>query len=143
MLEVAVGFEDVVFQATQPQFRRRKISQIYVHRRNFIGFYGASEIFPRPRKQRYAISPVPRKMGYFSPPSPQSVRRRALLPQVALESGDDRLDLVNPGFRGGSSYHRTSHATRPPVALIGDSFAFRPDIITFGNLILSKSVNEN
>jgi hypothetical protein len=32
-------------------FRRRKIGQIYLYRRNSIGgFYGASEIFLTPRK---------------------------------------------------------------------------------------------
>jgi hypothetical protein len=36
---------------TAKGFRRGKIGQIYLYRRNFIGgFYGASEIFLTPRK---------------------------------------------------------------------------------------------
>ena len=35
----------------EERIRRRKIGQIYLYRRNFIGgFYGASEIFLTPRK---------------------------------------------------------------------------------------------
>ena len=37
--------------ADPADFRRRKIGQIYLYRRNFTGgFYGASEIFLTPRK---------------------------------------------------------------------------------------------
>ena len=63
-------------RAPERPVRRRKIGQIYLYRRNSIrGFYGASEIFLTPVKQRYEISPVQGKTGDFSPPERPATRR--------------------------------------------------------------------